>query len=107
MSPPADKPAQPLPVSEIVARLGLGRDDVEPWGGNKGKCALGLEQRLADRPLGKYIGVTAVTPTPLGEGKTVVAIGLAMALCRLGKQGIAALREPSLAIMPLPVSHPA
>jgi formate--tetrahydrofolate ligase len=93
----ADTLIQPLPISEIAARLGLGPDDVEPWGWSKAKCALGLERRLADRPLGKYVGVTAVTPTPLGEGKTVVAIGLAMALCRLGKRAIAALREPSLA----------
>jgi len=58
--------------------------------------ALGLENRLADRPRGKYIGVTAISPTPLGEGKTVTAIGLAMALCRLGRPAIATLREPSL-----------
>jgi formate--tetrahydrofolate ligase len=85
------------PIHEIAAALGLAPHEVEPYGWFKGKLAQGVEQRLADRPLGHYVGVTAVSPTPLGEGKTVVAIGLAMALCKLGASAICTLREPSLA----------
>lgn len=87
----------PAPIAEIAARLALGAADWEPVGWHKAKLAHGLAQRLADRPQGKYVGVTAITPTPLGEGKTVTTIGLAMALERLGHRTIAALREPSLA----------
>ncbi len=93
---PADV-AEPRRIHEIAAGLGLGEADVEPFGWYKGKLALGLEQRLHDRPAAKYVNVTAITPTPLGEGKTVTTIGLAMALSRLGKRSIATLREPSLA----------
>ena len=85
------------PIAEIATALGLGASDVEPYGWHKGKLALGLEQRLAGRPLGKYVAVTAISPTPFGEGKTVVAIGLAMALNRLGSRAVCTLREPSLA----------
>jgi formate--tetrahydrofolate ligase len=82
---------------EALARvLELGPDDVEPYGWHKAKLALGLDQRLQDRPEGRYICVTAVNPTPLGEGKTVTAIALSMALCRRGKRAIVTLREPSL-----------
>ena len=85
----------PRQISQLTADLGLSPEDVEPFGWFKGKLALGLERRLADRPQAKYIGVTAISPTPLGEGKTVTAIGLAMGLCRLGKRAIATLRQPS------------
>lgn len=85
----------PRSISQLTADLGLQPADVEPLGWFKGKLALGLERRLAERPRGKYIGVTAISPTPLGEGKTVTAIGLAMGLCRLGKRAIATLRQPS------------
>jgi formate--tetrahydrofolate ligase len=85
----------PLPIEAVAAGLGLRPDDVEPCGWHKGKLALGLEQRLAPRSSVRYIGVSAVSPTPLGEGKTVAAIGLAMALCRLGHPAIATLRQPS------------
>lgn len=88
--------ALPLRIDALAARLGLGGDDVEPYGWFKGKLALGLEWRLPARPGAKYIGVSAVNPTPFGEGKTVTAIGLAMALCRLGHPAIATLRQPSL-----------
>lgn len=74
----------------------LGPDDVEPQGWFQGKLALGLENKLADRPRGKFVGVTAISPTPLGEGKTVTAIGLPMGLCRLGRPAVATLRQPSL-----------
>jgi formate--tetrahydrofolate ligase len=88
---------EPRRIHEIAAELGLGEADMEPLGWYKGKLALGLERRFADRPAAKYVNVTAITPTPLGEGKTVTTIGLAMALSRLGKRSIATLREPSLA----------
>ncbi|MCC6215302.1 MAG: formate--tetrahydrofolate ligase [Polyangiaceae bacterium] len=87
----------PAPIADIAARLALEPRDWEPLGWHKAKLAHGLLDRLAARPVGKYVGVTAITPTPLGEGKTVTTIGLAMALERLGHRTIAALREPSLA----------
>lgn len=86
---------EPRPISQLTTDLGLGPEDVEPYGWFKGKLALGVERRLAGRPRAKYIGVTAISPTPLGEGKTVTAIGLAMGLCRLGQRAIATLRQPS------------
>ena len=88
---------QPRRIHEIADQLGLGPDDVEPMGWWKGKLSLGLEQKLDANPIGKYINVTAINPTPLGEGKTVVSIGLAMALSQAGQRSIVTLREPSLA----------
>jgi len=90
-----DSVTAPLRIEAVAAGLGLGPDDVEPFGRHKGKLALGLEQRLAPRTGVRYIGVSAVSPTPLGEGKTVTTIGLAMGLCRLGRPAIATLRQPS------------
>ena len=86
----------PLPIMTIAEQLQLGLPDVEPFGWYKGKLALGLERRLPERVGAKYIGVTAISPTPLGEGKTVTAIGLAMAICREGRRAIVTLRQPSL-----------
>lgn len=82
-------------LQSLASSLGLAADDIEPYGWHKGKLALGLEQRLAARPLARYVNVTAVSPTPLGEGKTVTAIGLAMGLERIGRRTIVTLREPS------------
>ena len=87
---------KPLRITDLAADLGLSDDDVEPRGWYQGKLALGLERALESRPRGKYVGVTAISPTPLGEGKTVTAIGLAMGLCRLGQRAVATLRQPSL-----------
>lgn len=87
----------PRRILEIAAQLGLDERDVEPWGWYAGKLQLHLLQRLQHRPVGHYIGVTAINPTPFGEGKTVVAIGLAMGLSRLGHKSLVTLREPSLA----------
>lgn len=84
-------------VEQLTQHLGLTPEDVEPYGWHMGKLSLDLIQRLASRPKGKYIGVTAINPTPLGEGKTVTTIGLAMGLCRLGKRAIATVRQPSQA----------
>lgn len=91
-------PSSPAPwrIDELTRRLGLHADDVEPCGWYKGKFAPGLRERLLDRPAGRYVGVTAMSPTPFGEGKTVTAIALAMALARRGRRSIVTLREPSL-----------
>lgn len=86
----------PRPIGEIVESLGLDATDVEPCGWFKGKLARDLMGRLPV-PRGRYINVTAMTPTPVGEGKTVTAIGLAMGICRLGPRSIVTLRQPSLA----------
>jgi formate--tetrahydrofolate ligase len=87
----------PERIERIAAKLDLPMEEVEPCGWFKAKLALGLEERLASRPRGKYIGVTAINPTPLGEGKTATAIGLSMALSRLGHRAVATLRQPSQA----------
>ena len=84
------------PISEIAAALGLLEDEVVPYGRYKAKIELSALQRLADRPDGKFIDVTAITPTPLGEGKTVTSIGLGEALGKLGKRVCNTLRQPSL-----------
>ncbi|MBI2460905.1 MAG: formate--tetrahydrofolate ligase [Candidatus Rokubacteria bacterium] len=84
------------PIVEIAGALGLAEEEVEPYGRYKAKVALSVLERLRDRPNGKYIDVTAITPTPLGEGKTTTTIGLSMALNRIGVRTIAAIRQPSL-----------
>jgi len=86
---------KPLLILQLAEQLKLDPQDVEPFGWHKGKLALGLERRLPPRDGAKYVGVTAMSPTPLGEGKTVTAIGLAMALCREGHRAIVTLRQPS------------
>jgi formate--tetrahydrofolate ligase len=91
-----DRP-RPRPIAEIAESLQLDEAAVEPFGWHAGKLPLNLHQQFSDRPTGKYVGVTAINPTPFGEGKTVVTIGLTMGLARLGKRSIATLRQPSLA----------
>jgi formate--tetrahydrofolate ligase len=86
-----------MDIFDLTSSLGLSTADVEPRGWQIGKFAPGLVDSLQHRSTGKYIGVTAINPTPFGEGKTVVTIGLAMALRKLGKNAICTLREPSLA----------
>ena len=83
-------------MREFMADLGLGEDDVEFYGKYTVKLRLPLLERLADRPDGRLVLVTAMTPTPAGEGKTLTTVGLGQALGRLGKRGMIALREPSL-----------
>ena len=84
------------PISEIASTIGLNDDDFELYGKYKAKISLKVLQKFQDRPLGKYIDVTAITPTPLGEGKTVTTIGLAMSLNAIGKKSIVCIRQPSL-----------
>lgn len=86
----------PRHIFEIAQTLGIHSEDLIPFGRYKAKIALGLEERLTNRPLGRYILVTAINPTPLGEGKTTTSIGLSMGLCRLGFRSAVTLRQPSL-----------
>ncbi len=88
--------AQLRPIVEIAAEAGILRDELELHGDYMAKVRLSLLDRLADRPDGKLILVTAITPTPLGEGKTVTTIGLAQALRHIGKNAVVTLREPSM-----------
>ena len=84
------------PIEEVAARVGITRDELEFYGKYKAKLSDELEERVQKNPDGKLILVTAINPTPAGEGKTTVSIGLTEALNRLGHKTIAALREPSL-----------
>ena len=88
--------AKMLPISEVAAKLGLSDDDLIHYGKYKAKINLDVMERLKDKEDGKLILVTAINPTPAGEGKTTVNIGLSMALNKIGKKAITALREPSL-----------
>ena len=83
-------------ISEIASMLGIDAKGIEPYGHYKAKISNETIESLKDKEDGKLVLVTAVNPTPAGEGKTTVSIGLAQALNRLGKKAIAALREPSL-----------
>lgn len=84
------------PINLIAEQIGLLPDELENYGTYKAKVRLSVRERLAERPLGKYIDVTAITPTPLGEGKTTTTIGLTQALGLLGHQAIACIRQPSM-----------
>lgn len=84
------------PVMEIAAQLGIHDDEIEPYGKYKAKVSLDVYKRLADKPDGKLILVTAITPTPAGEGKTTTSVGLTDGLAKLGKKVMVCLREPSL-----------
>jgi len=85
----------PRSIADVATDLGLGPDDYEPYGRGKAKLALSLADRPA-RGKGRLILVTAINPTPAGEGKTTTSISLAMGMRRLGKNAVLALREPSL-----------
>src|ERR1051326_2173729 len=84
------------PIVSVAESLGLTEDDLELYGRYKAKLSLPAIQAIRHRPPGKLVVVTAMTPTPAGEGKTTVAIGLAMALQRREKKACVCLREPSL-----------
>jgi len=85
-----------LPIWKVAGKYGIRRDELELYGDYKAKVRLQILERLNDRPNGKYIDITAVTPTPLGEGKTVNTIGLALGLNHTGKRAITCLRQPSM-----------
>lgn len=84
------------PISEIASNLGLSNEDWEPYGHTKAKLSDQLLTKLADQPDGKIVLVTAISPTPAGEGKSTVTVGLGQALNKIGKKTVIALREPSL-----------
>ncbi len=86
----------PLPVRDVANRLGLLDEELIPYGEYKAKVRLNALERLSSRPQGKLIVVTAITPTPAGEGKTVTTIGLGDALRHIGENASVCIREPSL-----------
>ena len=88
--------AEMLPISQIADSVGIEEDELELYGKYKGKVSLDVLSRLEDKPDGKLILVTAINPTPAGEGKTTMNVGLSMGLNRIGKKAFTALREPSL-----------
>jgi len=88
--------AKMKPVMEIAKELGLGEDEIELYGKYKAKVSLDVYKRLEDRPNGKLILVTAINPTPAGEGKTTTSVGLTDGLRKVGKKAMVCLREPSL-----------
>lgn len=83
-------------IREIAEEVGLDEEYLELYGNYKAKVKLEVLENFKDKPNGKYIDVTAITPTPLGEGKTVTTIGLSMALNKIGKKTITCIRQPSL-----------
>jgi formate--tetrahydrofolate ligase len=85
-----------LPIVEIARAIGVDEKDIELYGKYKAKIDYNLYERLKAKPDGKLILVTAITPTPAGEGKTTTSVGLGDALHKLGKKVMIALREPSL-----------
>ncbi|MGH2536580.1 MAG: formate--tetrahydrofolate ligase [Candidatus Promineifilaceae bacterium] len=106
MSPPSRQSPMPAdleiaqaaeirPIAEIGERLGLGPEELILFGPYKAKVHLDVLKRLTGKPLGKYVNVTALTPTPLGEGKTTTTVGLAQGLACLGHEAIACIRQPS------------
>ncbi len=83
-------------IFEVAQALGIHSDDLIPYGRYKAKISLNFAERIQNRSCGRYILVTAINPTPLGEGKTTTSVGLSMALCRLGYRAAVTLRQPSL-----------
>ena len=100
MSFPTDleiaRAATPKPLLEIAAQMGLGEHLLEPYGSSLAKIRLEAIDELSDRPKAKYVVVTAITPTPLGEGKTTTTVGLGQAMKHIGKRSVIALRQPSM-----------
>lgn len=88
--------AELLPVKEIAEKLNIKENELEPYGHYKAKLSDELMERLQDKPDGKLILVTAINPTPAGEGKTTTTAGLGQAMAKIGKNAIIALREPSI-----------
>ena len=86
----------PKPIIEVASDIGISDDELELYGRHKAKISPAVMTRLKDKPNGKLILVTAITPTPAGEGKTTTTVGLTDGLRRIGKNAMAALREPSL-----------
>src|SRR6202451_2660341 len=83
-------------MTDIAAQMGIEPRLLEPYGSDVAKISLDAVEALADRPRARYVVVTAVTPTPLGEGKTTTTVGLGQALACIGRQATIAIRQPSL-----------
>src|SRR4030042_5623305 len=83
------------PIIDVAKKLGLSEDDLDYYGKYKAKVHLDVLAKFQDRPQGKYIDVTAITPTPLGEGKTVTTIGVSQGLAYLGEKVFTCIRQPS------------
>ena len=100
MSFPTDleiaRAATPVPMREIAAKMGIGEHLLQPYGSQLAKISLDAIDELSDRPRAKYVVVTAITPTPLGEGKTTTAVGLGQAMQHIGKKAVLSLRQPSM-----------
>jgi len=89
--------AEIVPIMDIAKQAGLAESELEPYGWYKAKVHVGVLERLKDRAPAKYIDVTAITPTPLGEGKTTTTVGLSQALgSQLGKRVFTCIRQPSM-----------
>ncbi len=88
--------ATPQPITSIASSIGIELDELILQGATKAKVHLDILKRIGGRDPGKYIDVTAITPTPLGEGKTTTTIGLTQGLGKIGKTAIAAIRQPSM-----------
>jgi len=100
MSFPTDleiaRAATPKPMAEIAAMMGIGQHLLSPYGNELAKISLEAIDELSDRPKAKYVVVTAITPTPLGEGKTTTTVGLGQAMKHVGKNAVLSLRQPSM-----------
>ncbi len=88
--------ARLLPIPDIAAKMGIGPHLLEPYGYDVAKIRLEAIEELADRPKAKYVVVSAITPTPLGEGKTTTTVGLGQALTHIGRPATVAIRQPSM-----------
>lgn len=84
------------PIGDIAKQLGLNEELLEPYGRHVAKLDVSVLESVETRPKGKYVVVTAITPTPLGEGKTTTSVGLGQAMKHIGKVGLLALRQPSM-----------
>ena len=88
---------KPKPIGEVATALGFHDDEVEPYGRTKAKLSIeGIERLEKGGTRGKYVVVTAISPTPLGEGKTTTTVGLAQGLNKIGHRAAVAIRQPSL-----------
>ena len=88
--------AKPRPIQDVAKELGLGPDDILPYGKYKAKIAPEVVAKVSAKPKGRLVLVTGINPTPAGEGKSTVTVGLTQALKRLGKNAVVCIREPSL-----------
>src|SRR5687768_12422375 len=88
--------AKPRPILDVAKELGLGPDDILPYGKTKAKITPEVVARVSAKPKGRLVLVTGINPTPAGEGKSTVTVGLTQALKRLGKNAVVCIREPSL-----------